>query len=63
MYYIGKFYGFLLFEKLDGTICISQGSSIFKDEYKNINEAKEQIRQWMRKTRWIESFKDKIWGD
>lgn len=49
MYYIGKFYGFLLFQEDDGTTYISQGSSIFKENYKNPEEAKEQIRQWKRK--------------
>ena len=49
MYYIGKFYSFLLFEEDDGTIYISQGSSIFKDSYKTIEEAKEQIRKWKKK--------------
>lgn len=46
MYYVGKFYGFLLFEEDDETIRISQGSSTFKEKYKNIDEAKEQIRKW-----------------
>ncbi len=49
MYYIGNFYGFLLFEEDDGTVCISQGSSTFKEKYKNIDEAKEQIRVWSKK--------------
>lgn len=49
MYYIGKFYGFLLFEEDGGTICISQGSSIFKEKYENLEKAKEQIRIWKRK--------------
>ncbi len=46
MYFVGKFYKFFLFEEDDGTVCISQGSSIFKEKYKNIEEAKEQIRKW-----------------
>ena len=46
MYYIGKFYGFLLFEEDDGQVLISQGSSTFKEKYKNIDEAKQQIRKW-----------------
>ncbi len=46
MYYIGKFYGFLLFEEEDGTIRISQGSGTFKERYKNLEEAKKQIRKW-----------------
>lgn len=56
MYYIGKFYGFLLFEEDDGTVCISQSSSTFKKKYKNIDEAKEQIRLWRKKpqTRYLE---------
>ena len=49
MYYIGKFYGFLLFRDNDGYTYISQGSSIFKKSYKNLDEAKEQIRKWKRK--------------
>lgn len=49
MCYIGKFYGFLLFEEDGGTICISQGSSIFKEKYENLEKAKEQIRIWKRK--------------
>lgn len=49
MYYIGNFYGFLLFKEDDGTVRISQGSSTFKEKYKNIDEAKEQIRKWKRK--------------
>ena len=49
MYYIGNFYGFLLFEEDDGTVRISRGSSTFKEKYKNIDEAKEQIRKWKRK--------------
>ena len=46
MYYIGNFYGFLLYEDDDGTVYISQGSSIFKNKYENIEKAKEQIREW-----------------
>ena len=49
MYYIGKFYGFLLFQENDGTTYISQGSSIFKESYKSLDDAKEQIRKWKRK--------------
>ena len=49
MYYIGKFYGFLLFQEDDGTVYVSQGSSIFKENYKSLDDAKEQIRKWRRK--------------
>ena len=49
MYYIGKFYGFLLFQEDDETTYISQGSSIFKESYKCLDDAKEQIRKWKRK--------------
>lgn len=49
MYYIGKFYCFLLFRDDDGYTYISQGSSIFMESYKNLEEAKEQIREWKRK--------------
>ncbi len=47
MYYIGKFYVFLLFEEDDGTVYISN----FKEKYKNIDEAKEQIRIWKEKNK------------
>lgn len=46
MYYIGKFYGFMLFEEDDKTIRIGQGSSGARDQkYKDIEEAKDQIRK------------------
>ncbi len=49
MYFLRKFYGYFLFEEDDGTIRISQGSSPpFKEKYKSIEEAKEQIRKWMK---------------
>lgn len=47
MYYIGKFYNFMLFEEDDGSIRIGQGSSgAWKEKYKDIEEAKDQIRKW-----------------
>jgi hypothetical protein len=45
---IGKFYGFVLLQNEDdGTIQIQHGCSLpYKEKYKNIEEAKEQIRSW-----------------
>lgn len=51
MQLVGKFYGFLLFQNEDDmTIQIQYGvSPVWDEKYKDIEEAKEQIRKWKKK--------------
>ena len=48
---VGKFYGFILLQnKDDGSIQIQSGCSLpFRERYKDIEEAKNQIRKWKNK--------------
>ena len=45
---IGKFYGFVLLQnEEDGTVQIQSGCSLpWQEKYKDIDEAKNQIRKW-----------------
>lgn len=45
MYYIGKFYGMMLFETTSGNYRIET----YKDIYPTLEAAKDQIRRWKTK--------------